>query len=289
MRIAVVGGGSTGLCAARLLGEDPRHLTTVFETGERFGGPRVDGRAVDRVSRLGVILRPRAQVERLAVDATGADLWINGRPERFELALVTTAPTETGALLIRSGLWGAAPVRKRVYFADDDLRDALARMASDHPGLRARSLTAPRESPLAHAVRALTHGTAGPVDLLDLSGELWPLDVPAVYVATHRWVLDVAAGRLGVQTTAGSVAELEAGVSLGFVGADVAAAVAALAVNAPIVPLAASAPSPRVVIGERFYPETSSIEALLDDMRAVLRHLEGLATETATPGHSFRS
>ena len=72
-----------------------------------------------------------------------------------------------------------------------------------------------------------------------------------------------------------------------------AAALAALAVNAPIVPIAArDRPATtsrvrlgrpqarvRVVIGEPFYPETSSIDELMDDMRVVMRHLERLAIE----------
>ena len=108
MRIAIVGAGLTGLSAAHLLSEDPRHVTTVFETRARFGGP------VHHLFRLGVTLRRTAQVERLAVDDTGADLWIHGLAERFELVLVATSPAEAQALLARSGLRrraGAAPLR----------------------------------------------------------------------------------------------------------------------------------------------------------------------------------
>ena len=115
MRIAIVGAGLTGLSAAHLLSEDPRHVTTVFETRARFGGP------VDRLFRLGVTLRQTAQVERLAVDDTGADLWIHGLAERFDLVLVATSPAEARALLARSGIRrhaGAVPLRRRVYFAE---------------------------------------------------------------------------------------------------------------------------------------------------------------------------
>jgi hypothetical protein len=72
------------------------------------------------------------------------------------------------------------------------------------------------------------------------------------------------------------------------------AALAALAVNAPIVPLAARGrpatmrlgrPRARacVVIGEPFYPETSSIDLLLNDMCMVVRYLEGLASSHLSP------
>jgi 1-acyl-sn-glycerol-3-phosphate acyltransferase len=77
------------------------------------------------------------------------------------------------------------------------------------------------------------------------------------------------------------------------------AALAALRTNAPIVPIAAYGtddvwPSSRpwpllrrtrpkvvVVIGEPFHPETSSLDELMDDMRTILLHLEGLACEHA--------
>jgi 1-acyl-sn-glycerol-3-phosphate acyltransferase len=81
------------------------------------------------------------------------------------------------------------------------------------------------------------------------------------------------------------------------------AALAALRTNAAIVPIAAYGtddvwPSPRpwplvrrtrpkvvVVIGTPFHPETSSIDELMDDMRTILLHLEGLAREhTCGPG-----
>ena len=44
------------------------------------------------------------------------------------------------------------------------------------------------------------------------------------------------------------------------------------------------------MIGEPFYPETSSIDELMDDMCMVVRHLEGLAIEHAErprPGRPF--
>ena len=111
MNIAIVGAGRTGLCAARLLGEDPRHVTTVFETRGRFGG------RVGDLFRLGVTLRAQAQVERLAADEAGADLWINGRAERFDLALVATSSADARAMLARSGV-GSLPLHRRVYFAE---------------------------------------------------------------------------------------------------------------------------------------------------------------------------
>ena len=160
MRIAIVGAGLTGLSAAHHLSEDPRHATTVFETRARFGGP------VEHLFRLGVTLRHTAQVERLAVDDTGVDLWIHGLAECFDLALVTTSPAEARALLARSGIRrhvGSMPLRRRVYFTEHGAVDpqgsahaALARMAADHPAVRQRLwLEAPRDTRVAHAVRAL--------------------------------------------------------------------------------------------------------------------------------------
>ena len=233
MKIAIVGAGRTGLGAARLLGEDPRHVTTVFETRERFGG------RVGDLFRLGVTLRCQAQVERLAADEAGADLWINGRAERFDLVLVATSAADAQALLARSGV-GRLPLRQRVYFAEhnpDAARSALVQLAADHPALR-------------------------------------PLAARVVYIANQRWALDAVVVR----------AEPEPGASLAFVVeagvAARAAALAAIAANAPIVPIAApDQPHARlrVLIGEPFYPETSSIDELIGDMRAVIRHLERLA------------
>jgi len=293
MKIAIVGAGRTGLQAARIVGEDPRHVTTVFETRARFGGP------VDALVRLGVTLRSTAQVERLAVDAAGADLWIHGLPERFDLALLTTSEAEARALLARSGIRRdalEAPLAHRVYFRD------LARMAADHPAVRPRATQAPRGVRL--WVRRAARLTAAHVDCLDLSGRTWPLETPAVYVANQRWILDVARRHLLIRrlrTPAPSyevnAGELEGGGSMAFVvGADAhdrAAARAALAVNAPIVPLAATRrrARPRVVIGEPFYAETSSIDELLGDMEAVVRHLEQIAgapMSSARPGSHRR-
>ena len=309
MRIAIVGAGLTGLSAARLLSEDPRHVTTVFETRARFGGP------VDHLFRLGVTLRHTAQVERLAVDDSGVDLWIHGLAERFDLALVTTSPAEARALLARSGIGrhaGSMPLCRRVYFTDD-AHAALAQMAADHPAVRQRLwLEGPRDTRVAHAVRALARRagglTAAHVQILDLSGHSWPLRAPAIYIANERWALDVVPRHLmirglrtpeasdGTDATAGA---LEAGNSVAFVvegsnrprghAPDAphgrGAALAALAVNAPIVPIAATTPRPRartrVVIGEPFYAETSSIDELMDDMRRVVRYLERLAVEHA--------
>jgi hypothetical protein len=307
MRIAIVGAGLTGLSAARLLSEDPRHATTVFETRARFGGP------VERLFRLGVTLRHTAQVERLAVDDTGVDLWIHGRAEGFDLALVTTSPAEAGALLARSGIRRhTGSMRRRVYFtehgADDgeeSARDALVRMGADHP---IATPPLPLEAPprVAVALRSLARRAGGStaVQFLDLSGHSWPLRAPAIYIANQRWILDVVPRHLmirGLRTPEASDATagaLEAGNSVAFVvegeslprrhAADAphgrGAALAALAVNAPIVPIAAATSRmrrPRVVIGELFYPETSSIDELMDDMRMVVRYLERLAVEHA--------
>ena len=277
-----------------------------------------------------------AQVERLAVDDTGADLWINGLPERFDLALVTTSSTEARALLARSGIRqhaGSVPLRRRVYFTEHGAVDpeasahaALVRMAGDHSAVRPRpcSPLPPAAPPrVVDAVRSLARRagglTAAHVEYLDLSGHTWPLGAPAVYIANQRWILDVVPRHLMVRslrtpeascgtnaaatTTAG---QLEAGSSVAFVveggllprghAADAphgrGAALAALAVNAPIVPIAAGARTARmrlgrprarvrVVIGEPFYPETSSIDELMDDMCMVVRHLERLAIEHA--------
>ena len=307
MRIAIVGAGLTGLSAARLLSEDPRHATTVFETRAQFGGP------VERLFRLGVTLRHTAQVERLAVDDSGVDLWIHGLAECFDLALVTTSPAEARALLARSGIrrhTGSMPLRRRVYFTehgDDDpegsARNALVRMAAVHP---IATPPLPLEAPprVADALRSLARRAGGlaAVQYLDLSGHSWPLRAPAIYIANQRWILDVVPRHLmirGLRTPDASDAAadaLEAGNSVAFVvegsnrprghAADAphgrGAALAALAVNAPVVPIAATTARmrrPRVVIGEPFYPETSSIDELMDDMRMVVRYLERLAVE----------
>lgn len=304
MRIAIVGSGRTGLAAAHVLSVDPRHVTTVFETRARFGGRADESQvadSVDRLCRLGVTLRRSAQVERLAVDHTSAQLWINGFAEQFDVALVATSSTDERALLARSGIRRHV-LRERVYLAEHggadttaSARSALVRMAADHPTVRLP--TAPGAPPsVVRVLRSLARRAAGPVEYLDLSGESWPLAAPAVYIANQRWVLD-AAEPLMVQRlrTSTNVSDLEAGMSLASVAADTssarAVAFAALTVNVPIVPIAAPArPAPAtrtifgrpracVVIGEPFYPQTSSIEELLDDMRAVLRHLERVGAQ----------
>ena len=200
-------------------------------------------------------------------------------------------------------------------------------MAAEHPAVRPPAPAAPPR--VAAAVRSLARRagglTAAHVEYLDLSGATWPLGSPAVYIANQRWLLDVVPRHLLVGslrtpeashetnataiTTAG---ELDAGRSVAFVvegglparedAPDAphgrGAALAALAVNAPIVPLAAwGRPAAhsrirlgwarvRVVIGEPFYPETSSIDELLQDMRMTLRYLEGLAITAASAGRS---
>ena len=297
MRIAIVGAGRTGLSAAHLLSEDPRHVTTVFETRARFGGP------VDRLFRLGVTLRHTAQVERLAVGDSGADLWIHGLPERFDLVLVATSRAEARALLVRSGIKRHV---ERVYFADpgNPARAALVRMAADHPAMGPRPVL-PRDPRVADAWRSMARRASGShLDYLDLSGHTWPLRTPAVYIANQRWLLHVVPRHLMVRSLrtpdashdTNAAGALEAGKSVAFVvEGGRGAALAALAVNAPIVPIAAhgrptSRMRPRakvrVVIGEPFYPETSSIDELMDDMCQVVRHLEGLAITAASAGRS---
>jgi hypothetical protein len=306
MRIAVVGSGPVGLEVARRLGEDPRHVTTVFETRSRLGG-RVEERRVAEplahLVRLGVTLRRGAQVERLAVHPTGVLLWIHGRPEAFDVALVTTSPAQRQALFTRSG-----PVlsRGRVHCAGEapDAAGALlARLAAAHPEAGPLPALAPDGSPaherVRHALRSLTrHGRR--VRYIDLSGQAWPLDRPAVFLADHRWLLDVTVpAQLLVRSlrVAGSgdarvaVRTLQAGTSLGVVSGDDAAsraaATAALAVNAPIVALAThdnpGLTHPRaaihVVIGEPFYPQTSCLDELTHDMRVLMRHLARLASD----------
>ena len=226
MRIAIVGSGLTGLSAAHVLGGDPRHVVTVFETRARFGAE-----SVDHLARLGVALHRSAQVERLAVFATGVWLWVHGRPERFDAALVATSAAEARALLVRSGMArrvGSATLAERVYFAEDGrAQPALVRMAADHPSVRL-PLAAPRERcGMRSLVRRARCLTAAHVEYLDLSGEVWPLEIPAVYIANQRWVLDDAvAPHLTIRSprrpsssvaAAASAGELEAGRSLAFV------------------------------------------------------------------------
>jgi hypothetical protein len=330
MRIAIVGAGRTGLSAAHRLGEDPRHAISVFETRARLGG-HVDERpiadSVNHLLRLGVTLRRTAQVERLAVDDTGADLWINGLAERFDLALATTSPAEAQALLIRSGITrhvGSMSLGKQVYFTEhgagdpeETARAALVRIAVDHPTVRPRPWSYPSPPRMAEVLRSLARRAGGlnaaDVRYVDLSRHVWPLAAPAIYIANQRWLLDVVPRRLMVRRlrtpeasyeTNAMAGALEAGNSVAFVveggslphghaaGAPHArgAALAALSANAPIVPIAAKGrparrrrESVRVVIGEPFYPETSSIDALMDDMRTVVRYLERLAVEYAEP------
>jgi hypothetical protein len=330
MRIAIVGAGRTGLSAARHLAEDPRHVITVFETRAWVAG---DSDSIDYLYRLGVTLRRTAQAERLAADDTGADVWINGLAERFELVLVTTSPADARALLVRSGISrdvGSAPLRKRVYFAehsagnpDESVRAALARIAADHPTVRPGPYFSLPPARGGRALRSLARRAsgfpAGRVQYLDLSGRAWPLAAPAVYIANQRWILDVVPRHLMVRSLRTpeasyeanamdipTIGELEAGTSVSFVvdggslpryAADAShgrgAALVALGVNAPIVPIVArtlpASTSPmrlrrrrervRVVIGEPFYPETSSIDELMEDMRMVVRYLEQLAIE----------
>ena len=156
MRIAIVGSGLTGLSAAHVLGEDPRHVITVFETRARFGAE-----SVDHLARLGVALHRSAQVERLAVVATGVWLWVHGRPERFDAALVATSAADARALLVRSGMArrvGSATLAERVYFAEDGRAAAGARAHGRRPPQRALATGGP-----ARAVRDALAGAAGPV------------------------------------------------------------------------------------------------------------------------------
>ena len=251
-------------------------MTTVFETRAWFGGgvdERLIADSLDHLSRLGVTLRRTAQVERLAVDDTGADVWINGFAERFDLALVTTSSAEARALLARSGIRrqaGSAPLRKRVYFTERGAADpggiaarsALVRMAADHPAVRPRTWSRPPlEAPPrgAGALRSLARRVGGlaaaHVQYVNLSGHLWPLGAPAIYIANQRWILDVVPRHLMIRSlrtldasheTNATAGVLEAGNSVAFVveggllPRGHGAALAALAVNAPLVPIAAT-------------------------------------------------
>lgn len=297
MKIAIIGAGQAGLAAAQVLGEDPRHVVAVFEAGARPGGPFA------HLARLGVTLRTDARVERLSVDEVGVDLWVDGTAERVELVLVATSRADA-LVPLRS------PLRNRVYVAErgDAAWSALVRMAADHPTVRAGFVADPPR--VGHTLRTLARRaggvTATHVSYLDLSGVAWPLRAPAVYVADQPWLLDIVQRHLTACrplmptrygrhfTTTTTVAALEAGTSLAFaVEGDLparAAAIVALETNAAIVPIAGhDRPSAsrfrqarvRVVVGEPFYPETSSVDELLGDMRAVIRHLGRLARDRA--------
>ncbi|MDA0178765.1 NAD(P)-binding protein [Solirubrobacter phytolaccae] len=287
-----MGAGRTGLAAAQLLSEDPRHLITVFETGPRFGG-RVEERAVadtvDQLFRLGVTLHTSAQVERLAADGTGVDLWINGLAERFDVALVATAPADVRGLLLRSGV-RRSTVRSRVYFtADvkDAAREVLGRVAADHLDVWLRRPSDARITDVLRSLARRADGLVGShVECLDLSRETWPPNGPAVYIANHRRALDAVVPRHV------SATDVVATATIDDTRESRAAALAALTINVPIVPIGVrERPTAtswtrlgrphaqvRVVIGEPFYPETSSIVELMDDMRVVVRHLEQLAS-----------
>jgi hypothetical protein len=277
MRIAVVGAGPCGLAIARSLSEDPRHATALFEANAWFCG------SVDDLFRLGVTLRPAAEVQHLAEQDAGVDLWVNGVPERFDLVLLTISPESAEALLARSAT-DLGEVRPRVYIIDlEEPADvAIDRIATDHPTVRCL-----KPVHAARRARASSH-----IELVNLSGHPWPLDAPAVYIANQRWILDLAT------LTDGAADELLTGRSLAVVMDDPharEAAFAALEVNAAIVPLAAkgrpAGASPirarrrrervPVVIGEPFYPETSSIDELLDHMHKVVLYLERLANAHA--------
>jgi len=276
MRVAIVGAGRTGLAAAGLLSEDPRQEITVFETRAQ-----VRSEVAGTLTRLGVVLRVTAQVER--VDHW-AHAWIHGLPEPYDVILVATSKADARALLARSGL--RKPLGERIFFAKrGDAHATLLRMAAEHPALRPRRIAEPRPR---FALRS-------PVEYVDLGGHTWPLGVPAVYIANQRWLLDVVPRHLMVRSLktleplATAAGHLEAGRSVAFVVEGTrhaphgrGAALAALTVNAPIIPIAATGrprgrEPVRVVIGEPFYPETSSIDGLVDDMRLAVRHLEQLA------------
>ena len=204
------------------------------------------------------------------------------------------------------------PLPRRVYFAEsaEGASHAVASMADDHAEIRRpsyrellpvpvaprRQVAAPPSGGLTRLAGRLSALVAGPVELIDLSGQDWPLGRETLYVANHHAIFDSprATPLKGLDVTLTAARE---------------AALASLSTNAPIVPIAAYGsdvvwhaarprPLPRlrrqklvIVIGEPFHPETSSVDELLGDIRAILLHLEDLARayagEIATPAHAL--
>jgi hypothetical protein len=202
------------------------------------------------------------------------------------------------------------PLPRRVYFAGSDTADAIGRMAADHPEILPpsyldlppapvaprRQVAPPRAGGLSRLTGRLSALVAAPVELIDLSGQDWSLGGERLYVANHHSIFDsprvTYLKGLDVTVTAAREAALEA-----------------LSTNAPIVPIAAygsdlvsPAARPRplarlrrqklvIVIGEPFHPETSSVDELLGDIRAILLYLEDLARahagEIAGPAHAM--
>jgi hypothetical protein len=208
------------------------------------------------------------------------------------------------------------PLTRRVYFADSaegaghSAYNAVARMADDHAEIRQpsdrellpapvaprRQVTSPRPGGLTRLAGRLSALVAAPVELIDLSGQAWPVGADMLYVANRHSIFDsprvTHLKGLDVTLTAARDAALES-----------------LSTNTPIIPIAAygsdlvwPATRPRplarlrrqklvIVIGEPFHPETSSVDELLGDIRAILLHLEELARahagEIATSAHAL--
>jgi hypothetical protein len=193
------------------------------------------------------------------------------------------------------------PLPRRVYFAGSDAAEAIDRMAADHPEIQPpsdldlppapvaprRQAAPPRPGGLTRLTGRLSALVAAPVELIDLSGQEWPLGSEMLYVANRHSIFGSQLKGLDVTMTAAREAAL-----------------ASLRTNTPIVPIAAygtdlvSRPLSRlrrqklvIVIGEPFHPETSSVDELMGDIRAILLYLEDLARahagEIASPAHAM--
>jgi oxygen-dependent protoporphyrinogen oxidase len=134
--VVVVGGGISGLAAAWELSggaEGPNESTPrveVIEASDRFGGSLAVTSFADRTIDLGadgfLARRPEAVTlveelglsdELLALEASGASIWLHGKLHELPVGLVLGVPTNLQALLHFEGLsWRAKLAARRDYY-----------------------------------------------------------------------------------------------------------------------------------------------------------------------------